>query len=106
MAGVEVKLHAYLSSTLYRDGQLRAGVALTLGKDHLYPLDAAPESIQILPRMSSHWPITLLLSKIPCLIRVVIIIIINGTAAQSRAFASLTGFVMILLCGLSAPRST
>jgi hypothetical protein len=37
---------------------------------------------------------------------IIIIIIINGTTAQTRALASLTGFVMILRCGLSAPRST
>jgi hypothetical protein len=35
------------------------------------------------------------------------IIIISGTTAQSRALASLTGFVTgILRYGLSAPRST
>jgi hypothetical protein len=38
---------------------------------------------------------------------VIIIIIINGATAQSRALASLTGFVTgILRCGLSAARST
>jgi hypothetical protein len=36
-----------------------------------------------------------------------LIIIINGATAQSRALASLTGFVTgILRCGLSAPRSS
>jgi hypothetical protein len=29
----------------------------------------------------------------------------NGATAQSRALATLTGFVMILRCRLSAPRS-
>jgi hypothetical protein len=44
--------------------------------------------------------------KLVTIILKFIIIIINGTAAQSRALASHMGFVMILRCGLSAPRST
>jgi hypothetical protein len=49
---------------------------------------------------------TILIISSHCISLIIIIIIINSTAAQSRALASLTGFVMILLCGLSAPRST
>jgi hypothetical protein len=41
------------------------------------------------------------------IIIIIIIMIINGDTAQSRALASLTGFVSgILRCGLSVPRST